>query len=101
MDAPQHDPNTCPACGSTEGFQEEAKRATWQPLKLERTATGELTEGDYEAFDYGDDCDVTGFSCRNFDGCGMEWPTLAALAADMERQRGRSARRIRDGRRDP
>lgn len=74
------DQTLCPHCGATDSIQELAKRYTWQPVTLVYDAEGQLQEDDYSSFDYGDDCEVTGYECRE---CCSQWETLAALAADQ------------------
>lgn len=74
-------PVACPFCGCDQ-FQELAKRHTWQPFAIERNEeTGELREGEYREFDYGDDVEVDGVECLE---CGRVWESLAALEAAMQ-----------------
>lgn len=75
------DPNTCPACGNHGTLQELGRRSTWQPVKFKLDKTGDLEAEDYMEWDYGDDVEVTGFSCRD---CMAEWATGEALRDAMK-----------------
>lgn len=71
----------CPQCGSDVGYQEIGKKLTWQNVELDFNEKGSLDVSDYvDAWDYGDDFEPTGYSCR---ACEMEWPSLAELAAEV------------------
>jgi len=53
-------PVICPECGSSDNWEEDAYRFTWQPVVgLRRDGSGD----DYSSFDYGDDVHVVGWNC--------------------------------------